>query len=128
MRRPEAVTCIAECAPGKRVRAIIPHDIYELPLTREQEPVAAPHPLEAVAMQLMERDAQTRAIVTEVVAALLGDAVSAIKSALSGVGQNQDKVLEAVQQVAKTLDSPVKPVYDKQGKLVGARRVAKLGD
>ncbi|MCX7144356.1 MAG: hypothetical protein NT123_25655 [Proteobacteria bacterium] len=110
------------------MRAIIPHDIYELPLPPELEPVVQPHPLEAVAMQLMERDAQTRAIVTEVVAALLGDAVSAIKSALSGVGQNQDKVLEAVQQVAKTLDSPVKPVYDKQGKLVGARRVAKLGD
>ena len=128
MRRPEAVTCIAECAPGKRVRAIIPHDIYELPLQPDPAPVATPHPLEAVAMQLMERDAQTRAIVTEVVAALLGEAVSAIKSALFGVGQNQDKVLEAVQRVAKTLDSPVTPVYDKQGKLVGARRVAKLGD
>jgi len=128
MRRPEAVACIAECAPGKRVRAIIPHDIYELPLPPEQAPVAPPHPLEAVAMQLMERDAQTRAIVTEVVAALLGDAVSAIKSALSGVAQGQNKVHEAVQQIASTLDRPVKPVYDKQGKLVGARRVEKLGD
>ena len=128
MRRPEAVTCIAECAPGKRVRAIIPHDIYELPLPQDPEPVPPPHPLEAVAKQLIERDAQTRAIVKEVMAELLADAVNSIKSALSGVGQGQDKVLEAVQQVAKTLDSPVKPVYDKQGKLVGARRVAKLGD
>ena len=128
MRRPEAVTCIAECAPGKRVRAVIPHDIYELPLPQDPEPVAPPHPLEAVAKQLIEREAQTRAIVKEVVAELLADAVNSIKSALSGVGQGQDKVLEAVQQVAKTLDSPVTPVYDKHGKLVGARRVAKLGD
>ena len=128
MRRPEAVTCIAECAPGKRVHAIIPHDIYELPLQPEPEPVAPPHPLEAVARQLMERDAQTREIVTQVVAALLDEAVSAIKSALSGVAQGQDKVQEAVQQIASMLDRPVKPVYDKHGKLVGARRVAKLGD
>ena len=128
MRRPEAVTCIAECAPGKRVSAVIPHDIYELPLRPEpeREPVELRRSLEAVALQLMERDAQTRTIVTQVVAALLDEALGSIRSVLTSVAQGQDKLQEAVQQIAATLDRPVKPVYDRDGKLVGARRVAKL--
>jgi hypothetical protein len=133
MHLPDAVKCIAECAPGRRVRAIVRGVAYDLPLLPEPEPVQPPHPLEAVATQLLERDAQTRATVTQVVAnvesvlARVDETTNVVKSALSDVAAGQNKIADGMQHIASTLSLPVKPVYDDQGKLVGAQRVKKLG-
>ena len=134
MHLPDAVKCIAECAPGRRVRAIVRGVAYDLPLLPEPEPVQPPHPLEAVATQLLERDAQTRVTVSQVVAnvenvvARVDETTNVVKSALANVAGGQDKIAEGMQDIASALSRPVKPVYDKQGKLVGAQRVAILGD
>jgi hypothetical protein len=133
MHLPDAAKCIAECAQGKRVRAIVRGCVYDLPLQPEPEPVPAPHPLEAVATQLLERDAQTRATVSLVVAnvesvvARVDETSSAVNSALASVAIGQQKIADGMQHIAVTMALPVKPVYDKQGKLVGAQRVKKLG-
>ncbi|MBE0615153.1 MAG: hypothetical protein IH604_15885 [Burkholderiales bacterium] len=133
MRLPEAVKCIAECAPGKRVRAIVLEGVYELPLAPKPEPAAAEtaQPRETVATLLLERDAQTRASVTQVLENVVGvvarvyETATVVKAALAVVAEGQERIAGGMQEITLALERPVKPIYDKTGKLIGAQRARK---
>lgn len=48
MPLPDAVRCVAACAPGKRVTVVTPDGkSYALPIAPDPEPAAEPHPLVA---------------------------------------------------------------------------------
>jgi len=131
MRLPDAVKCIAECAPGKRVRAIVLEGVYELPLAPGPAAAETAQPLETMATLFLARDAQTRASVTQVlenaagVVARVDETASVVKAALASVAEGQERIAGAMQEIASALERPVKPIYDKAGKLIGAQRARK---
>jgi len=128
MRLPEAVRCIAECAPGKRVRAVLPEGVYVLPLAPELAAANVSQPLEAMAGELLSRDAQTRASVAQALENAAGivarteETTTAVKAALEIVATGQEKIAGGMKEIALALERPVKPIYDSAGKLIGAQR------
>jgi hypothetical protein len=125
--QPSLLKRIAACAPGKRITVFVPSgEVYELPLAPKAAPVEPPSPIETLSKQLLERDAQARAAAAEA-NARSDEALTAVKEAIGAVATGQAQVAESVNEMAGTLHLPVKPVYDKSGKLIGAQRVKKLG-
>lgn len=116
---------VAALAPGKRVTVVSRGAAYELPRVEDQAD-AAVHPLETVATRLLQRDAETRATVAAF-SERADQALNAVTAAVAGVAGGQADVARSVQQIAATMAQPVEPVYDDEGKLIGARRVKKLG-
>lgn len=91
---------------------------YSLPLEPEAVMPPAPDPIEVLAQQLRERDAEMRAAV-EVVA---GVAQRADERTAELQGLVKDSI-EGQQRIVDTLMLPVVPTkYDKAGRLIEARR------
>lgn len=126
MQLPDAVRRVAMLAPGKRMTVTVDGKSYALPIAPDPEPVAPPHPLEVVSQQLLARDAETRATLVAV-AARADDTLNAVRDAVGAVAAGQDQITKSVNELAGTLHLPVKPIYDKSGKLIGAERVKKSG-
>lgn len=100
---------IEACAPGKRVTVMFASGksltLPIVPPTPEPEP---PHPVAVLSQQLLERDAETRASMEAVSAALEG-----LSTELANVGR----------EIVGTLHLPVVPTkYDKEGRMIEARR------
>jgi hypothetical protein len=126
MQTPNVVRAIAALAPGKSVTVTTPAGItHELPLQTEPQPSAA-DPLQAMSEQLLGRDAETRATVAAV-AARADETLNAVKSALVEVAAGHSEIAQSVSKLEGTLHMPVKPVYDRDGKLLYAQRVKKPG-
>lgn len=124
---PKILKLIEQCAPGKRIVVSVPSgEVYELPLAPKAAPAEPPNPIETLSKQLLERDAEQRAAVAEA-NARSDETLAVVKEAIGAVAAGQAQVAESVNEMAGTLHLPVKPVYDKGGKLIGAQRVKKLG-
>ena len=127
MALPDAVARVAACAPGKRITVVTPDGkAYALPIAPEPAPVVPPHPFEAVSQQLLARDAEARAAAASIVERMAGT-LNAVREVVGAVAAGQAQVAASVNEMSGTLHLPVKPVYDKAGKLIGAKRVKKLG-
>lgn len=124
---PEAVRRVAELAPGKQVTVIVNAKSYDLPHRPPPAPPKPPDPLLEFSQRLLERDLETRAAVAAI-AARSDAGISAVKNLVNAVAAGQSQVAESVKELSGTLHLPVKPVYDKAGKLVGAKRVRTLAD
>lgn len=126
MQPRDVVRAVAALAPGRRVVVSAAGERYELPLKPAPAPIEPPHPLEVLSKQLLERDASARATAAEV-AARADDAMNAVRTVVADVAAGQARVAQCVAQLAETIALPTEPVYDENGKLMGARRVQKLG-
>ena len=115
---------VAALAPGKRVTVISGGKAYELPVKPPVLVAEPPHPLEAIAKQLSERDAEIRDLLAAVTSRT-EEAITEVKAAVKDVAAGHDKVAQSVDEMTKTLHLPVKPHYDKAGKLEYAKRVKK---
>lgn len=80
--------------------------------------------------QAVRRDAEGRqqldAVATKVAAAL--ETMSAAMASVAEVVNLQKQLIESTRLLAETLARPQVPVYDAKGKLIGVKRVDKLGD
>ncbi len=125
---PDIVTRITACAPGKRITVVMPDGkVYALPRPPEPAPVVPPHPLEAISQQLLARAAEGRAAAASIVESMAGT-LNAVREVVGSVTAGQAQVVASINEMSGTLHLPVKPVYDDAGKLIGAKRVKKLGD
>lgn len=113
---PDVVRCTAECAPGKRVQVVTRDGTWNLPHVPVPV-VVPPHPLEVVATQLLEHDERTRAHV-----ATVADTAGVLRATLAEVTEGQVRIAEGIRSLAATMAAPVEPVYNAQGKLIGAQR------
>lgn len=129
MLSPNVLRAVAALAPGKRVTVLAAGKAYDLPLAPPRARVEPPHPLETMSQQLLERDAETRATVVSVAEAVarMGETATAMQAAVAEVAEGQVQVARSVSEIAETMAMPTMPIYDAAGKLVGARRVKKLG-
>jgi len=117
---PDVVRLLAQLAPGKAATVIVKGKPYVLPLIPGPH-VEPPNPLEIAAKELLERDAATRAMF-ESVSKSLADSVVRSSEGLGALSAGQEKIAESVNRLAGTLHLPVKPIYNKSGKIVGAQR------
>lgn len=117
---------VAACAPGRRVTVITAGKSFVLPSVPEVQPEPPPNPLEVAAAQLLERDAASRALF-ESTRKSMEEVVTRVDGSVAAVAAAQANVAASVAELADTMALPVKPIYDKQGKLIGAERVKKLG-
>lgn len=127
MPLPDAVRCVAACAPGKRVTVVTPDGkAYALPIVPEPASIASPDPMTIAAKQLLESDAQSRALL-ESVGKNFAEVFARVDDSIGAVAVGQAQVAQSVAELSGTLHLSVKPVYDKAGKLIGAQRVKKIG-
>jgi hypothetical protein len=123
---PNAVRLIAQCAPGRRVTVISARgERYELPL-KPPAAVVVSDPIEELSKQLMQRDAEQRAAMAQVVSEVVSRVdvtVGEVKAAVSVLAQTQERAAHSASELARTMAMPVRPIYDANGKLIGAHRV-----
>lgn len=116
MRSPDLLLrAVAQLAPGKRLTVLAAGKAYELPIEPERPPVALPDPLEVLAQQLLERDAESRTQQAADTARAAAQA-SSVEGLLKATIDGQRRIVE-------TLFLPVVPTkYDKEGRIIEARR------
>lgn len=119
MLTPNVLRLVAALAPGKHVTVVTSAGVeYRLPIEPEAVPPAAPHPIEVLSQQLLERDAEMRAAV-ESVAAVAGRADERTEQLQGLVRQS----IDGQKRIVDTLMLPVVPTkYDAAGRLIEARR------
>lgn len=117
------VRAVAVLAPGKRVSVIARRETYELP-ERPEFHQPAPDPALLAAKKILESDAQSRAML-ESVGKNFADVFARTDETLASVAAGQAEVVESVRENTRTLHLPVRPVYDKDGKVIAAQRVEK---
>lgn len=108
-------------APGKRVTIFAEGNSYALPAKPKPVPVEPSHPFEEVSKQMLERDAEIRALITAVSERTDG-ALSHVRAVVSAVALGQAAVVESVKENTRTLKLPVIAKYDKNGRVTEARR------
>lgn len=126
MHLPDAVQRVAELAVGRPVTVIVAGKSYPLPIVPVPAPVALPDPMTTAARQLLESDAQGRAML-ETVGKNFAEVFTRTERRIEAVAAGQEQIVQSVKELTGTLHLPVKPVYDKAGKLIGAERAKKLG-
>lgn len=126
MQSLNVLRAVAALAPGKRVTVIASGKSYDLPSKPAPVPVEPPHPFEAVSKQMLERDAEIRALF-KAVAERTDGALNQVREAVSSVNAGQAEVVKSVNENTEALYQPVKPAYFKDGKLMHAQRVKKTG-
>lgn len=132
MQALELLRTVAVLAPGVSLELVTAEgDRYALPLV-VQEPLARPpDQLETVSRLLLERDeqarreAETMAVLMSTVVSRVDDTLNAVKQSVDTVAAAQSKVARSMTRLEGTLHLPVKPIYDKDGKLIGAARSSK---
>lgn len=121
--RPEFVRNIAALAPGKNVTVFADDKAYSLPEPLPPPPLPPPpDPIAEAARAMLERDAENRATIEDVRRALT-EVVENVGATVAAVAAGQAEIVESLQENTRTLQLPVRPVYDKAGKLLQAQRV-----
>lgn len=123
----EAAQRITACVPGRRVVVFVADKKVSLPLTAADPAPAAPSPIEMLAQQLSQRDEETRSVIAEAMARV-DKAVQVGAAVVASTAQREAEMAQSIAQITTVLALPVKPVYDKSGKLLGAQRVTTLGE
>jgi hypothetical protein len=113
---------VSALAPRKRVTVRVSGIIYGLPAEPPPQPEVVPDAIEAASAKLLESDAQTRALI-ESFGPKLSEALESIGEVVATVAEGQAEIVQSVRENTRTLHLPVKPVLDKTGKLIEARRV-----
>jgi hypothetical protein len=124
MQSLSVLRAVAALAPGKSVTVFTAGESYELPPKPKPVTPEPPHPFEAVSKQMLERDAEIRALI-KAVAERTDGALNQVKEAVSSVNAGQAEVVKSVNENTEALYQPVKPAYFKDGKLMHAQRVKK---
>lgn len=121
---PDAVRRMAECAPGKAVRVVTTEGAFAIGGGESNEPEVP-----ALSIKALQREqAQDREAIAQLKAAVanLEATIAAWESALAKVGNMQASLGASMTKMVEVMELPVKPIYDAAGRLIGARRVAKL--
>lgn len=112
---PSVARVVAACVPGQRVVVVVAGQAYQLPETPPVPVVVPPDPVEVLAKQLLERDAEARAV-----------AASTQLRVLEESQRTQEllrRTIEGQQEIVSTLMLPVVPTgYDKTGRITSAQR------
>ena len=117
----DVLRSISMLAPGKRVSVRDHGIIYALPAEPPPEPVIPPNPVEVAAKQLLESDAQTRELIQSF-GPKVEESLVRVEQAVEMVAAGQFEVVQTVKENTRTLHLPVKPKYNKAGKLIAAQR------
>lgn len=118
MLRPNAVRLAETLARGKPLVVIVAGQQYPTP--SEEISVALPE-------QITPADFERARVSLLEAVSKIGDAEKTMRDAAAEVAAGQRSVAESVQEVVKVMSMPTQPVYDAAGKLIGAKRVKKLG-
>lgn len=111
---------VAALAPGKRVIVLADGKAHELPERPEIAP-AAPDALQVAADRLLESDAQSRAIL-ESVGSKFSELFARVGETSAALSAGYAEVVASVNENTRTLRLPMRPIYDKDGKLIAAER------
>ncbi len=124
-----AVRFAEQCAPGKKV-TVITNDgkRYELPSTPPPVIEKPIDPIVTLTKQLLERDEQSKADIRRVADLALRseETLRSVQLVIEHVVDGQDKVIDGIKEIVNVVGMPSKPVYDKNGKIIGAQKVDSL--
>lgn len=123
MPLPDVAFTMGELARGKRVLVVVPG--------KDTRAAQEPPPEDGMARDdEVMRDIEARiAAVAQCAAEAVGvatGAVQALRDLSERIDASQAETRRALARVEATLLQPVRPVYDTQGKLIGAERVRPL--
>lgn len=115
---------VERCAPGVKVEVIAANGTRtSLPFVIETTPAVTS--IDDVLQQIgcsTTRSIESLAVAMSTVTEQIGQAVASVKEVVSGIATDQQQVAKSFDELAVVLRAPVKPIYDKSGKLVGASR------
>lgn len=121
--RPSELQLFEQIAPGKRVRLVSAGGAetelpFQAPIPQSEAPREEIVELRAAVVSLSELIEQTSRQHAGAVLALAEE----LRAAGERAAQAQAQLVVALNRISIQLAAPVKPVYDKAGKLIGARR------
>lgn len=133
MNTPNSVRSIAELAQRNKVRIVGPHGAFELNSDGTDSSESADG-LETIRQEIANRFLEQNASIVNVLAcaASMTALIESLKSHYQQAVEQYEKAAkmsaeldERIQEFNDVMQRPVVPVYNREGKLIAAKRVAK---